>query len=145
LFGVVALMYLAVALMPEGPKPSGDVVAAAKVAGWSVVDLPGVAWGAVAIFFVGTLALGMGNGSVFQLVPLRFRREMGVMTGLVGAAGGVGGFFLARALGWSKGLTGDFALGFVAFSGLALIGLVGLVLVKSRWRTTWGAVSGARV
>jgi NNP family nitrate/nitrite transporter-like MFS transporter len=87
----------------------------------------------------------MGNGSVFQLVPLRFRREMGVMTGLVGAAGGIGGFFLARALGWSKGLTGDFALGFVAFSGLALVGLVGLVLVKSRWRTTWGAVSGARV
>jgi NNP family nitrate/nitrite transporter-like MFS transporter len=70
---------------------------------------------------------------------------MGVMTGLVGAAGGIGGFFLARALGWSKGLTGDFALGFVAFSGLALVGLVGLVLVKSRWRTTWGAVSGARV
>jgi NNP family nitrate/nitrite transporter-like MFS transporter len=145
LFGVVALMYLAVALMPEGPKPSGDVVAAAKVAGWSLVELPGVAWGAVAIFFVGTLALGMGNGSVFQLVPLRFRREMGVMTGLVGAAGGIGGFFLARALGWSKGLTGDFALGFVAFSGLALIGLVGLVVVKARWRTTWGAVSGARV
>jgi NNP family nitrate/nitrite transporter-like MFS transporter len=145
LFAVVTLMYLAVALMPEGPRPGGDVVALAKVGGWSLSELPGVAWGAVAIFFVGTMALGMGNGSVFQLVPLRFRREMGVMTGLVGAAGGIGGFFLARALGWSKGLTGDFALGFVAFSGLALVGLVGLVLVKSRWRTTWGAVSGARV
>lgn len=145
LFGVVALMYLAVALMPEGPRPGGDAVVAAKVAGWRLVDLPGVAWGAVAIFFVGTLALGMGNGSVFQLVPLRFRLEMGVMTGLVGAAGGIGGFFLARALGWSKGLTGEFSLGFVAFSGLALVGLIGLVLVKSRWRTTWGAVSGARV
>ena len=25
------------------------------------------------------------------------------------------------------------------------LGLVGLVSVKQRWRTTWGAVSGARV
>jgi NNP family nitrate/nitrite transporter-like MFS transporter len=107
--------------------------------------LPGAAWGAVAIFFVGALALGMGNGSVFQLVPLRFRREIGVMTGLVGAAGGLGGFLLARTLGWSKGLTGDFTLGFLVFSGLALFGLGGLVVVKTRWRTTWGAVSGARV
>jgi NNP family nitrate/nitrite transporter-like MFS transporter len=145
LFAVVALMYLTIALMPEGPRPDGDAMSLSKVGGWSLFELPGVAWGAVAIFFVGAMALGMGNGSVFQLVPLRFRREMGVMTGLVGAAGGIGGFFLARALGWSKGLTGEFALGFVVFSGLALVGLAGLVLVKSRWRTTWGAVSGARV
>lgn len=144
LFAVVALMYLAVAWLPEGPRPA-DTGSLAKVAGWSLIDLPGSAWGAVAIFFVGTLALGMGNGSVFQLVPLRFRREIGVMTGLVGAAGGLGGFLLARTLGWSKGLTGDFTLGFMVFSGLALVGLVGLVAVKARWRTTWGAVSGARV
>ena len=144
LFAVVALMYLTVAWLPEGPRPA-DMTSLAKVAGWSLIDLPGAAWGAVAIFFVGALALGMGNGSVFQLVPLRFRREIGVMTGLVGAAGGLGGFLLARTLGWSKGLTGDFTLGFLVFSGLALFGLVGLVVVKARWRTTWGAVSGARV
>ncbi len=145
LFAVVALMYLTIAVMPEGPRPGGDAVSLSKVGGWSVFELPGVAWTAVGIFFVGAMALGMGNGSVFQLVPLRFRREMGVMTGLVGAAGGIGGFFLARALGWSKGLTGEFALGFWVFSGLALFGLFGLVVVKSRWRTTWGAASGARV
>ncbi len=145
LFAVVAFMYLTIALMPEGPKPGRDAVLLSKVGGWSLSDLPGVAWGAVAIFFVGAMALGMGNGSVFQLVPLRFRREMGVMTGLVGAAGGIGGFVLARALGWSQGLTGGFALGFWVFSALALSGLFGLVVVKSRWRTTWGAVSGARV
>ena len=45
------------------------------------------------------LALGMGNGAVFQLVPQRFRKEIGVMTGLVGMAGGVGGFYLASSLG----------------------------------------------
>ena len=38
--------------------------------------------------------LGMGNGSVFQIVPQRFPNEIGVMTGIVGAAGGFGGFLL---------------------------------------------------
>ena len=143
LFVVVALSYLSIAFLPSGPAPAA--VATAKVSGWSITELPGAAWSAVLVFFVGAMALGMGNGSVFQLVPLRFRNEIGVMTGLVGAAGGVGGFFLAKAFGWSKGLTGGFAAGFWVFAGLALLGLFGLMLVKTRWRTTWGAVSGARV
>jgi NNP family nitrate/nitrite transporter-like MFS transporter len=45
----------------------------------------------------------MGNGAVFQLVPQRFRKEIGVMTGLVGMAGGIGGFYLASSLGYAKG------------------------------------------
>ena len=143
LFVVVALAYASIAFLPPGPAPTA--VAAAKVSGWGILELPGIAWGAVLVFFVGAMALGMGNGSVFQLVPLRFRNEIGVMTGLVGAAGGIGGFFLARTFGWSKGLTGGFAAGFWVFAGLALLGLFGLMLVKTRWRTTWGAVSGARV
>jgi NNP family nitrate/nitrite transporter-like MFS transporter len=145
LFSIVALAYLAIAFLPEGPAPAASMQTAAQVGGWDFMQLPGVAWGAVAIFFVGAMALGMGNGSVFQLVPLRFRNEIGVMTGMVGAAGGLGGFFLARTLGLSRDLTGGFAAGFWLFSGLAVVGLVGLILVKTRWRTTWGAVSGARV
>ena len=47
------------------------------------------------LFVLAMLTLGVGNGAVFQLVPQRFRKEIGVMTGLVGCAGGVGGFFLA--------------------------------------------------
>lgn len=145
LFTLVSLAYLTMAFLPQGPAPTADVIAAAKVTGWSFADLPGIAWVAVAVFFVGAMGLGMGNGSVFQLVPLRFRQEIGVMTGLVGAAGGVGGFFLAKALGMSKELTGNFTLGFSVFAGLALLGLIGIVSVKTRWRTTWGAVSGATV
>ena len=117
----------------------------AKVAGWAFTELPGIAWVAVAVFFLGATALGMGNGSVFQLVPLRFRNEIGVMTGLVGMTGGLGGFFLAKALGISKGMTGGFMAGFSVFAVLALVGLVGLMVVKTRWRTTWGAASGAQV
>jgi NNP family nitrate/nitrite transporter-like MFS transporter len=145
LFMIVSLSYLAISFLPQGPAPDAQVLAAAKVGGWGLWDMPGIAWLAVLLFFVGAMALGMGNGSVFQLVPLRFRKEIGVMTGLVGAAGGLGGFVLAKTLGWSKATTGDFALGFWIFSALALVGLVGMVGVKQRWRTTWGAVSGARV
>jgi NNP family nitrate/nitrite transporter-like MFS transporter len=144
LFVVVSLSYLAISFMPEGPAAphqAGD----AKVAGWGLFELPLIAWAAVAVFFVGTMALGMGNGAVFQLVPLRFRKEIGVITGLVGCAGGVGGFFLAKTLGLSWEMQRGFALGFSVFAGLPLLGLLGLVMVKKRWRTTWGAVSGARV
>ncbi len=145
LFMVVAASYFIISFLPQGPTPASETLAMAKVAGWALSEMPMAAWHAVLIFFIGAIALGMGNGSVFQLVPLRFRHEIGVMTGLVGAAGGIGGFFLAKTLGWSKGLTGSFAAGFWVFAVLTLVGLIGLLMVKTRWRTTWGAVSGARV
>jgi NNP family nitrate/nitrite transporter-like MFS transporter len=113
------------------------VVAAAALVVVSF-NLPN-AYVALAVFVVGMLALGMGNGAVFQLVPQRFRKEIGVMTGLVGMAGGVGGFYLASSLGFSKQLTDSYQLGFLIFAGLAIFALVGLTLVKTRWRTTWGA------
>jgi NNP family nitrate/nitrite transporter-like MFS transporter len=108
---------------------------------------PASQWTALALFVAAMLSLGMGNGAVFQLVPQRFRKEIGVMTGLVGMAGGVGGFYLASSLGFSKQLSGSYQMGFIIFAGLALLALVGLSSVKTRWRTTWGAanVSGARV
>lgn len=56
----------------------------AAVAGVRALNRLPQAWMALSVFIVGKLALGMGNGSVFQLVPQRFRREIGVMTGLVG-------------------------------------------------------------
>ncbi|WP_428377675.1 nitrate/nitrite transporter [Lichenicoccus sp.] len=96
-------------------------------------------WMALAVFVVSMLAFGMGNGAVFQLVPQRFRREIGVMTGLVGMTGGVGGFFLASSLGFARQHTGSYGAGFLIFAGLALLALLGLTSVKSRWRTTWGA------
>jgi MFS transporter, NNP family, nitrate/nitrite transporter len=99
------------------------------------------AWAALAVFVPAMLALGMGNGAVFQLVPQRFRREIGVMTGLVGMAGGVGGFYLASSLGYSKQLTGSYQAGLLIFAALAVAALIGLTSVKTRWRTTWGASS----
>ena len=97
LFAVVAVAYFVVAAMPEGPN-------APVPTGWTLGDDAGGSHGCrSSIFSIGALALGMGNGSVFQLIPLRFRNEIGVMTGLVGCLGGIGGFFLAKTLGTSKG------------------------------------------
>ncbi|MDP3747290.1 MAG: nitrate/nitrite transporter [Phenylobacterium sp.] len=93
------------------------------------------------VVICGMAALGMGNGAVFQLVPQRFRNEIGVMTGLVGMTGGIGGFYLASSLGLAKQLTGSYQAGFLGFAALALVALVGLTSIKKQWRTTWGAAS----
>lgn len=100
------------------------------------------AWMALTVFIIGMLALGMGNGAVFQLVPQRFRQEIGIMTGLVGMCGGIGGFYLASSLGIAKQLTGSYQAGLLLFAVLALVAVLGLTGVKRRWRTTWGAMPG---
>jgi NNP family nitrate/nitrite transporter-like MFS transporter len=119
------------------------LVAAIALAGVSAAPTVGTA---LALFVVAMLALGTGNGAVFQLVPQRFRAEIGVMTGLVGMAGGVGGFYLASSLGFARQLTGSFASGFLIFAGLALVALAVLTAIKGRWRTTWdAAAAGVRI
>ncbi len=97
------------------------------------IAMGGMAWlppqsGAIALLFAAMCLLGMGNGAVFQLVPLRYPREIGVMTGLVGAAGGIGGFVLPTLLGGLKSATGTFA---GAFSLFALAGLTCAVILAA--------------
>ncbi len=75
---------------------------------------------AVLSFFLIMLALGSGNGAIFQLVPLRFKNKVGVVTGLVGAFGGLGGFFLPNILGSLKDITDTYSPGFIVFSFTAL-------------------------
>ena len=100
---------------------------------------------ALAIVLPVMAALGMGNGAVFQLVPQRFRKEIGVMTGLVGMAGGIGGFYLAASLGYFKQNFGSYQIGLIIFSALAVLAMLGLTGVKTRWRTTWGTTTSAKV
>ncbi len=99
----------------------------------------------VVVFMIGCAAFGMANGSVFQLLPQRFGKDMGVMTGLVGCGGGIGGFLLATMMGFSRQYTGHYLVGLMVFSGLCFIALIGLSMVKKRWRTTWGAMAQARI
>ncbi|WP_165187760.1 nitrate/nitrite transporter [Caulobacter soli] len=103
----------------------------------------GSAWAALAVLMFSMLALGAGNGAVFQLAPQRFRKEIGVMTGLIGMTGGIGGFYLASSLGMAKKLTGSYQIGFLGFAALAVFALVALHGLKARWRAVWPTLHGA--
>ena len=96
-------------------------------------------------FFIASGAFGMCNGSVFQLLPQRFAKDISVMTGLVGCGGGLGGFLLGMFFGISKEYTGNYTTGIIVFAGLCVVALIGLTTVKRRWRTTWGATAAARI
>ncbi len=87
-------------------------------------------------------ALGMGNGAVFQIVPQRFRKQIGVITGLVGAAGGVGGYYLNFVLGHLKDATGTYASGFYAFAGIAVLAVLTLLAASPAWTRTWLGAGG---
>jgi NNP family nitrate/nitrite transporter-like MFS transporter len=98
--------------------------------------LPPLARGAV-VFAALAASLGLGNGAIFQLVPQRFRAEIGLVTGIVGAIGGVGGFFLPTLLGNVKQAMGSYGTAFTLLAALPTIAFVVLrVLVAARegWR-----------
>ena len=107
----------------------------------SVLPAPG----ALVVLIAGMATLGVGNGAVFQLVPQRFGRDVGLMTGLVGMTGGVGGFYLAASLGYAKQFTGSYAFGFVVFAGLALAAWGGINAVRLRWRREASGLALVRI
>lgn len=86
------------------------------------------------MLFIGMLCLGMGNGAVFQLVPQRFREEIGMVTGIVGAAGGIGGFFVPNILGSLKQISGTYSTGFIVIAGIGVAALLVLTLAQLSWR-----------
>jgi NNP family nitrate/nitrite transporter-like MFS transporter len=99
---------------------------------------------AVGLFAVLMAMLGLGNGSVFQLVPQRFPDRVGIITGLVGAAGGLGGFLLPSLMGLLKDRTGTFSSGFTVLACLFLSGVAALIYLRNIWRQTWPAAAAER-
>jgi NNP family nitrate/nitrite transporter-like MFS transporter len=91
----------------------------------------------VVLLFAALGCLGMGNGAVFQLVPQRFADRMGLITGIVGAAGGLGGFFLPSMLGAVKDATGTYAFGLLLLAAAFFVGALALLQLGSRWTTEW--------
>lgn len=106
-------------------RPLGGVLAdrhgGANVLWWVFLGLMPfgllLTWPVMAPFTVGALCtaalLGLGNGAVFKLVPEHFPGSTATVTGLVGAVGGLGGFFPPLVLGYFRDRTGEVWPGFV--------------------------------
>ncbi|MDW8223296.1 MAG: MFS transporter [Gemmatales bacterium] len=101
--------------------------------GMTLLSLGPTVLGATLLFSSTLGLLGMGNGAVFQLVPQRFPRELGSITGLVGAAGGLGGFFLPTMLGLGHACWGSYSIGFLAFGLAAVFCAASIAVVSRAW------------
>ncbi|MCX7568488.1 NarK/NasA family nitrate transporter [Tumebacillus sp. DT12] len=91
-------------------------------------------WVCFVLLFLTLLLFGACNGSLFQVVPTRFPREVGVMTGFIGAAGGLGGFFVPMILGTLKDWTGSYSYGFWWFALTAFAAMVVLIALQRDWK-----------
>ena len=93
----------------------------------------------VPLLFLSMGMLGMGNGAVFQMAPRRFPAEIELIAGIVGAAGGLGGFFLPSLLGLLKDLSGSYAAGLLLFA-IIVVGAVAILLEFGiKWSRAWPA------
>jgi NNP family nitrate/nitrite transporter-like MFS transporter len=108
-----------------------------------LTTLPGLAVAAT-VFAVVMAMLGMGNGCIMQLVPQRFPDYVAITTGVVGAAGGLGGFVLPSLMGLVKGSGGSFAAAFGIVAALFISGLCALLWLKNKWRQTWTTSAAER-
>ncbi|HEX6724685.1 MAG TPA: MFS transporter [Gaiella sp.] len=85
--------------------------------------------------------LGLGNGAVFKAVPLDFPEATGAATGIVGAAGGLGGFFPPVVMGIVKDHFDTYALGFLGLLVFAVVCLVVALTMRRAARTPSGVTA----
>jgi NNP family nitrate/nitrite transporter-like MFS transporter len=122
-------------------RPFGGYLAdrfgGAKVLSWvflgiavcilAVASLPGLT-SAIILLVTGVGAMGFGNGVVFRMVSDRFHKQIGTASGIIGAAGGLGGFLLPACLGFFKDLSGTYQTGLVAFGAVSVVACLNTVL-----------------
>jgi MFS transporter, NNP family, nitrate/nitrite transporter len=89
--------------------------------------------------------LGMGHGAVLQPVAQRFPGQIGVISGIVGAAGGLGGIVLPNVLGSLRQLPQSYSSGFLAFALIGTLGAVALSFVGWTWEGMFPGKGGAAV
>lgn len=82
----------------------------------------------IGLYTVGSLAIavsaGIGNGVIFKLVPFYFNKQAGIANGVVSMMGGLGGFFPPIMLSIIYTATGQYSIGFMLLSQVALASLV---------------------
>ncbi|MGO4952278.1 NarK/NasA family nitrate transporter [Paenibacillus peoriae] len=82
----------------------------------------------ITLYTVGCLAIavcaGMGNGVIFKLVPFYFNKQAGIVNGIVSMMGGLGGFFPPILLSTIHAATGQYSIGFMLLSQVALASLI---------------------
>ncbi|WP_311079219.1 nitrate/nitrite transporter [Paenibacillus polymyxa] len=80
------------------------------------------------LYTVGCLAIavsaGVGNGVIFKLVPFYFNKQAGIVNGIVSMMGGLGGFFPPILLSTIHAATGQYSIGFMLLSQVALASLI---------------------
>jgi NNP family nitrate/nitrite transporter-like MFS transporter len=139
---MAALAFTGAILRPLGgliaDRISGVRALLVLLAGISVLDFTFAA--ATPTMGVGILLLfglyvcfGLGNGATFQLVPHRWTGRTGVMTGIIGAAGGIGGFYLPVVMGIAKESTGSYQMGFATFGFIAAVAFVLVSVLRQKW------------
>ena len=90
-------------------------------------------WALMIVFGI-MMCLGFGNGVVFQVVSCRFQGMMGTASGLIGAVGGLGGFFLPASFGWLKDFSGTFTPGFLMLGGVSGLAALSVMIVQRSTR-----------
>ncbi len=95
-------------------------------------------------YLVSAIFLGMGSGAVFKLVPQYFAKDAGTVTGLVGAAGGLGGFFPPLIMGAVKSTLGNYSVGYLLLALTSGICLFLLMKVLNTPQTMQQGVAGAK-
>ncbi len=127
-FRAAGFVVLATLLRPAGGWLADRIGGARVLSGVFLGVVPFallLTWLSMLPFTVGALGcaalLGLGNGAVFKLVPQYFPKETGTVTGLVGAMGGLGGFFPPLLLGFFRDRFGTVWPGFVLLAALSVV------------------------
>lgn len=131
---MAGFVLLAVLMRPAGGWAS-DRFGPVPVLGWVLAVITGCAVveaftpplmpvGTI-VFLATAAALGAGSGAVFALVTLLSPPSaVGSVTGMVGAAGGLGGFLPPLIMGALYGAFASYALGLAALALVTLIALL---------------------
>jgi NNP family nitrate/nitrite transporter-like MFS transporter len=136
------LAFLGAMVRPIGgliaDRISGVRALVVLLAGIAICDFAFALWmpplaGGIALLLAAYCCFGLGNGATFQLVPNRWPGKTGLMSGIIGAAGGIGGFYLPVIMGMAKESTGSYQMGFATFGGIATIAFVLILVHRQAW------------